>query len=110
MKIGVLCLILCCLYHNLKRNLFSLAKAIDRSMIDVYDKKHCKLYANCVRGSLLLASSIEGKIRKLQFKVVLLETQISTSNTNFFTVVESGGVTFQLWHNQLTRIRMDMIK
>jgi hypothetical protein len=40
---------------NLKRNLFSLAKAIDRSMIDVYDKKHCKLYANCGRGSLLLA-------------------------------------------------------
>jgi hypothetical protein len=30
--------------QNLKRNLFSLAKEIDRNMIDVYDKKHCKLW------------------------------------------------------------------
>lgn len=81
---------------NLRRNLFFLAKAIDRSMIDVYDKKHCKLYANCGRGSLLLVGSIEGKFWKLQLKVVLLETQISTSNTKSFTIVESGGVTFQL--------------
>jgi hypothetical protein len=66
--------------------------------------------ANCVRGSLLLASSIEGKFWKLQLKVVLLETQINTSNTKYFTIVESGGVTFQFWHNQLTHIKMDMIK
>jgi hypothetical protein len=95
---------------NLKRNLFSLAKAIDRSMIDVYGKKHCKLYANCGRGSLLLVVSIKGKFWKLQLKVLLPETQISTSNTKSFTIVESEGVRFQLWHNQLTHIKMDMIK
>jgi hypothetical protein len=95
---------------NLKRNLFSLAKSIDRSMIDVYDKKHCKLYANCGRGSLLLVGSIKRKFWKLQLKVVLPETQIITSNTKFFTIVESEGVTFQLWHNQLTHIKMNMIK
>jgi hypothetical protein len=109
MKIGIVCFILCCLYQTLEEICFSLAKAIDRSMIDVYDKKHCKLYANCGRGSLLFAGSIKFIFWKLQLKVVLPETQISTSNTKSLTIVESGGVTFQLWHNQLTH-KINMIK
>jgi hypothetical protein len=36
---------------NLKKKKFSLAKAIDRNMSDVYDNKHCKLceriFATC---------------------------------------------------------------
>lgn len=49
-----------CLYYTKQKNLFCLAKAINSlDLVNVYDKKHCELYANNERGYVLFSGNKE---------------------------------------------------
>lgn len=89
----------------LRRNLFSIAKAMDKGLVAHYTKDTCKMFSEQGYGPMVMYGECEGNLWRMQFKVIQPLVLMFA-----YDVTSTPGVSIQMWHRRLAHIGVDTIK